>query len=122
MKPAAEGIFVLEVAGSGERETETVSAAEISELVSGALQDAIRAAGQPCPATYLEILESRKRARLARDLGHLPAAQTSHPALQAELLAEAAMFRAQGQLAGAIVESIRHFAALKRRAVVTAMS
>lgn len=121
MKPAGEPSIALEFAGS-EDGVETVTGSEISELVSGALQDAIWAAEQPCPATYLDILESRKRERMAQDLDRLPAVQSSHPAVHAELLAEAAMFRAQSQLAKAIVESLRDFAALKRRAIVAAMS
>lgn len=122
MMAAGERSFLVDVPESGGRGSESVSASEISELVSGALQDAICAAEQPCPDTYLDILESRKRERMATRLSDLPSVQMSHPVVQAELLADAAMFRAQNELAKEIVEGIRRFSRLKRRAVLAAMS
>lgn len=94
---------------------------EISALITGALHDALQAAGQSCPDTYIDILQGRKRQRMAQSLANLPAVQRCHPAVEAEILAEVALAEAQAKLAKAIVESVRHLAVLKRRAIVAAI-
>lgn len=101
---------------------DAVSAQEISELVFGALQDAIQAAGKPCSETYLSILEGRKRDRIIAQMKDLPPLQMTHPVTHAELLKEFAMMHEQSQLANGIVESIRNYARSKRRALMAAMT
>jgi hypothetical protein len=101
---------------------DAVSADEISEMVSGALEDAILAAAKPCPQTYLSVLEGRKREAIIARMNHLPSVQLTHPVVQAEVFKEFAVIRGQRKLANGIVESIRTYARSKRRAVLVAMT
>jgi len=99
-----------------------VTAHELSQLVSGALQDAILAASHRCAATYLDVLEVRKRDAIMAQMKDLPAVQLSHPVVHAEVQTELAMMRVQRKLAAEIVEAIQIYTRLKRRAVMAAMS
>ncbi len=119
---ATSGAVGAAIADWPDDDADPVRAQEISELVSGALQDAMLAASQPCPATYLDVLESRKRNDIVARLNGLPSVQMSHPVVQAEVLKELAMIRAQCKLASRIVEAIRNYARSKRRAMIAAMS
>lgn len=114
------------VGAKGSRPDKAASAAvtahELSELVSGALQDAILAASQRCAATYLNVLEVRKQDTIVAQLKDLPTVQLSHPVVHAEVQTELAMMRAQRKLAAEIVEAMRIYARSKRRAVMAAMS
>lgn len=101
---------------------DAVSADEISEMVSGALQDAMLAAAKPCPQTYLSVLEGRKREDIIARMNDLPSVQLAHPVVQAEVFKEFAMIRGQRKLANAIVESIGNYARSKRRAILAAMT
>ena len=117
---AGRGPVSLDLTGAAE-DSGALTEHEISSLVMGALQDALLAAGKSSPDTYIDILQGRKRQRMAQGLANLPAIQRCHPAVQAEILSEVAMSQAQARLAKAIVESFRHLAVLKRRAIIAAM-
>lgn len=99
-----------------------VSAQEISELVSGALQDAILAAAKPCPETYLGVIEGQKRYGIIAKINDLPSVQLNHPVVQEEVFKEFAIMREQSKLANGIVKSIRNYARSKRSAVMAAMT
>ncbi|MGI1660843.1 hypothetical protein ACRDNQ_01275 [Palleronia sp. KMU-117] len=109
-------------AGLDRAKSVAVSAQEISELVSGALQDAMLAAAQPCPGTYLDVLEGRKRNDVIAQMNGLPSIQLCHPVVQAEVLKEFAMMRAQSKLANGILDVIRGYARSKGRAAMVAMT
>lgn len=118
----AAGPDCADVSWLDEGALDAVSAQEISELVSGALQDAILAAAKPCPETYLGVLEGRKRDGIIAKMNDLPSVQLNHPVVQAEVLKEFAMMRGQSKLANGIVKSIRNYARSKRSAVMAAMT
>ena len=105
-----------------EAEENSVSKQEIDELVSGALQDAMFAAAKPCPATYLDVLEGKKRDEMIARINDLPTVQLSHPYVQAEVFRQLAMIRAQGKLALGIVDSIRSYARSKQHAALAALT
>jgi hypothetical protein len=119
---AASNVTHRDAASDAERiKHVAVSTQEISELVSGALEDAVLAAAQPCPRTFLDILEGRKRNDVTAQMNGLPPIQLSHPAVQAEVLKEFAMMRAQRKLANGIVDVMRDYARSKRRAAMASM-
>ena len=102
--------------------SDAISVHEISELVSGALQTAMLAAAQPCPATYVDVLEGGKHSDILSRMKDLPAVQQCNPVLQAEVLKEFAMIREQSKLANDIVDGIRNYTRSKRRAAMAAMT
>jgi hypothetical protein len=120
---AASNVAHREVASDAERlEPVAVSTQEISELVSGAFEDAVLAATQPCPRTFLDILEGRKRNDVIAQMNGLPSIQLSHPVVQAEVLKEFAMMRAQRKLANGIIDVMRDYTRSKRRAAMASIT
>jgi hypothetical protein len=79
------------------------------------------AAAQPCPGTYLDVLEGRKRNDVIAQMNGLPSIQPAHPAVQAEVLKEFAMMRAQRKLAKGILVVVRDYARSKGRAAMASM-